>query len=459
MDIGIRRSVLGLVLMLAAQPAAWGLTYFVAKNGDDAHPGAEQQPWLTIGKAAQTAAPGDTVFVKAGVYDEKVRFANDGREDAWITYKAFGNDDVAIDYSGTDDHVVLFNKAYIILDGFKVNSARFQPVRLNPGSHHVVIRNCELSGAVAKALKCPKCGENITLRIGEGISYHGLLIEDDSVHHVVIQNNKIYGHGLTRHHHGMYIKGDHHLIEGNTISGNAHAGIHLYNDKGSVRHCVVRNNILYSNGLRSGSGPGIIVTQGSNLIYNNVCYGNGGHGIFVFNVPPGDPPNKIFNNVLYDNGRAGIALENSPATMVKNNICLDNRQHNLFAIGSAGAALDNNCFFPDGEGRFMWSAGAPQRVAPEGRGRGQGAPEGGRGAAAGVSTDFAGYKAASGQDAHSLCQDPKFRSAKEHDFHLHAGSPCVDAGAAVEAESDFEGRKRPQGKGFDIGAFESPSGT
>jgi parallel beta-helix repeat protein len=238
----------------------------------------------------------------------------------------------------------------------------------------------------------------------------------------------------------------------------------MYDSAGSVKHCVVRNNIIHGNGLRSGSGPGIIVCQGGNLICNNTCYGNGGHGIFVYNVPAGDPPNQICNNVLHGNGRAGIALENSPRTIVKNNICLDNKQHSLFAVGSAGALLDYNCYFPDGDGRFMWTGETPQRGAVQGKGRGQVAPArgtaAGRGEAgdiegrAGKSLSFAEYKAHAGQDAHSICRDPGFVNAQARDYRLRADSPCVDAGTTVEVGVDFDGNKRPQGRGFDMGAYE-----
>jgi hypothetical protein len=72
----------------------------------------------------------------------------------------------------------------------------------------------------------------------------------------------------------------------------------------------------------------------------------------------------------------------------------------------------------------------------------------------GRSFSFAEYKAASSQDTHSLCRDPGFVNAKAQDFRLRPDSPCVDAGTTVGAEVDFDGNKRPQGRGADIGAFE-----
>jgi hypothetical protein len=46
------------------------------------------------------------------------------------------------------------------------------------------------------------------------------------------------------------------------------------------------------------------------------------------------------------------------------------------------------------------------------------------------------------------------------DFHLLPGSPALDTGVALpEVVLDFDGRSRPQGSGYDVGAFESPTGS
>ena len=48
-------------------------TYYVSPSGSDSNPGSSAQPWRTVQKAANAAAAGDTVMVRAGTYYERVQ--------------------------------------------------------------------------------------------------------------------------------------------------------------------------------------------------------------------------------------------------------------------------------------------------------------------------------------------------------------------------------------------------
>ena len=51
--------------------------------------------------------------------------------------------------------------------------------------------------------------------------------------------------------------------------------------------------------------------------------------------------------------------------------------------------------------------------------------------------------------------DPRFVSASQFNFHLQTGSTAINVGATLgQVTNDFDGIARPQGSGYDIGAYE-----
>jgi hypothetical protein len=82
-------SVLLLMSCLYFTPQVQAKTLCVSKTGNDANPGTETAPFLTINKAAQLAVAGDIVFVNEGVYRETVKPQNSGAdEERRIVYMA-----------------------------------------------------------------------------------------------------------------------------------------------------------------------------------------------------------------------------------------------------------------------------------------------------------------------------------------------------------------------------------
>ena len=71
--------------------------FFVAKSGDDANPGTMGKPFLTIQKAADVMAPGDTCVVRGGVYRETVRPGTSGAKDKPIRFVAAEGEKVVLD--------------------------------------------------------------------------------------------------------------------------------------------------------------------------------------------------------------------------------------------------------------------------------------------------------------------------------------------------------------------------
>jgi parallel beta-helix repeat protein len=208
----------------------------------------------------------------------------------------------------------------------------------------------------------------------------------------------VHHNGQTDFDHGLYISGFSNLIEGNDIHHNAGWGIHFYNgsDSASIHDNIIRNNISHDNATAGGRGAGILVHSGNNnAIYNNISYNNA-DGIQI-----GGSNNKVYNNTVYKNRGRGIVYYNSTGTDIRNNIVYANGDTVVDDGGNSGATVKNN-----------------------------------------------------------LVSNPLFVNPGLGDFHLQAGSPAIDGGLALSAvATDYAGTPRPQGAGYDIGAYEYGSPT
>jgi autotransporter-associated beta strand protein len=122
-------------------------TYYVATNGADTNSGTLGQPFLTIQKAANVMAAGDTVFIRGGTYRESVTPVNSGTSSAArITYQAYSNEIVTISgadiitnswtvysgniYSNTMNWDLSSNNQ-VFVDGQMINEARFPNTTLD----------------------------------------------------------------------------------------------------------------------------------------------------------------------------------------------------------------------------------------------------------------------------------------------------------------------------------------
>jgi hypothetical protein len=403
-----RHTVTAVVLLLAVFLSSHlcAATYYVAKTGNDANPGTEAEPWLTVNHAAGAVVVGDTCLVGAGVYDELVDFSgNDGTAEAPIVFKSAAGRDAVIWGE------VYMHKPHYMLDGFTLRYSRkvaTQEVKLFVAN--CAIRNCEVVADTGLA-----GGKGILLGSGylEGISIVGNTI-----------------HGFLSH--GIYsqqMRGGE--VTHNIVYDNATYGIQAYPN---VDNSEIAYNRCYDNGE-----SGVLVHGCGNNIHHNVCYSNGASGVKLYTDEffNWNHDNEVWNNTCYDNEWCGIWVQDGPNS-VRNNICAYNRfaglDGQLFIDTSAGGevTLDHNCYFPDGRRAFHWS--------------GTSWPNYGY---------WAQYRAATAQDSHGKLADPLFADAAAGDFRLTASSPCIDAGDPTTPFGvDFENILTPQGPAIDMGAYE-----
>ncbi len=84
-----------------AETALAASAYFVSPDGADKNDGrSPEKPFKTIARAAAVAGPGDTVYLRAGVYRETVRPANSGTPEQPITFTSYPGERAQI--SGAD---------------------------------------------------------------------------------------------------------------------------------------------------------------------------------------------------------------------------------------------------------------------------------------------------------------------------------------------------------------------
>ena len=449
--------VFGIIFLTAMrQTSATGTTYYVAPNGNDSNPGTASQPWRAIQKAADSVSAGDTVIVQAGAYQEQVTISASGTASDPILFQAQGTAELngfvlAGDYLQIKGFTVKVLSCSLAEFGFKVT-----------GSYFLIE------------------GNNIIETVDGGISTW-----PDTVGGV-IRNNYFYRNAQT----SIELHGQDHLIENNEIrrpiedhptcpSDNDDAnGIDLF---GSGH--VIRGNYIHEvqygpdvdrahmdciqsyGGWRSGDPA-----RNTNiLIEKNICEAlsyqrtdEWGNGVQLEKVSSDDNTYErgiIVRNNLIMAVICGAVQQDAAYITFVNNTCVTTPELGVIASGMdywPGTNYDNHHYRI--QNNIYYNFVDPLYVNTSVL----------NGGATTISHNLA-YLAngstpsstafACNQD-NNICADPLFVNAVidpvSGDFHLQPGAPAIDAGANLSpvVSDDLEGVARPQGGGYDVGAYE-----
>lgn len=113
---------------LAFSSAALASDRFVSPTGRDTNPGTLSAPWKTIQKAANSAKPGDNVFVRAGTYKQKVQINVSGTATAPIVFSNYKSEAVILDLTGVTPGLDMSaiiripSRSYVTIKGFELRN-------------------------------------------------------------------------------------------------------------------------------------------------------------------------------------------------------------------------------------------------------------------------------------------------------------------------------------------------
>lgn len=93
----MKNKLLVFIVCLCIPYCVWGKSFHVAKTGNDLHEGTEVHPFLTIGRAAEIAQPGDVIIIHEGIYRECIVPSFGGKSDKErIVYQAAEGEKVIV---------------------------------------------------------------------------------------------------------------------------------------------------------------------------------------------------------------------------------------------------------------------------------------------------------------------------------------------------------------------------
>ncbi|MEZ4273531.1 MAG: right-handed parallel beta-helix repeat-containing protein [Myxococcota bacterium] len=246
--------------------------------------------------------------------------------------------------------------------------------------------------------------------------------------------------------HGFWMSGNYNTIEGFDIrnqetainvwsSYNRIVGNHVHDNRGQgvysapyTRGSEYINNYFHHNGSVDNLDHALYLCDDDVLVANNVITHSKAYGLQIAGYSTVSNM-RIYNNVFAYNGKSGAILwKDLDEVAFRNNIFYKNALWGIasYAAHGTGVVFDHNIFFGNPQGLIdtTTSSSEPTR------------------------SDFAYTR------LKEIVEDPRFIN-ETSDYRLSQGSPAIDSGIALsDLEEDMTGVLRPQGLGYDIGAFE-----
>jgi hypothetical protein len=452
-------------------------SWYVGTTGSDTAAGDIDHPFKTIQKAVNVSMVGDTIYVRAGTYNEKICFRRSGSLGSPITLRSYPGETVIVDAGGKTsaswDAAILIGQdsghsgigySYITIYGLTVRDSSGRGIYCNAtNATHITIDHCTVYNTAS---------QGILMANDFGVNGPKL----NRLHNVTISNCTLFninttgGEDLTVYncvdfeicynylHHGKFIYIDvannskngkvHHNIVNGTIPVSApyfasRVAIYIEGRSGYLNNISVYDNIVY--GDSTGIGVCAELAGGSThnvSIYNNIINITGTESMsgIRLNYPQMHDNITIKHNTVYVTGSvSGRCISvNSAASAYRNIIIANNIFYKKGTVWNAVFSSINwaNTFI-NLTGNIFYSSGSAPAVTWSNGTNG---------------TKFKNPNIATNT---YILTNPLFKNSAIGDFRLNETSPAIDGAiSAYIVPTDFDGVSRPQGDGYDIGVYE-----
>ena len=424
--------------------AASGNTYYVAKTGNDSNNGSFSSPWLTINYAAQKALPGDYINIEGGTYNERVVPAKSGTAGNPITYQNYNGETVVIDGTSLSFYGGLFqvsNLNYITVSGLTIQNSGYAGIFDVGISDHIILQNLVIHDTAESGILV-------------GSYYGGSPPASPTLTNMVINNCTIYNTNSAHDQEGVsIIDANGVVVDDCNLSATEYDGAPCIDCKLGCENVLIHNNIVH-NSLSSGIYVDASGQATSNIsIYDNLVYNNAGPGIQLADEHGVSTLSDIdiYNNILYDNSGA-FEVDHYGTEVINFNFINNTLYCNYTIEGTeiliaeshvnlSGCVIRNNIIDIATKG---WNGITYSDYAN-----------------GGITVDHNLFYSSGGSFGPSNIWGTTYVQANPlltnptTDFSLQSGSPAIDVGSSTGAPStDFIGTSRPQGAGYDMGAYE-----
>ena len=433
---------IGLTILLSFTTLSFATNYYVDCNNpsaNDSNPGTLNSPWETIKHAAETLAAGDTVFVRAGIYNEHVYLGQDGNSaQGYIVFSAYPGETPIIDGTGATEsnNGIIITASYVKLLGFEIRNWDENGIWIESTA------NFEISDCVV---------HNV---------YYGIGVADGSYD---FEFNRVTAHHFTLYGFDVSTSGGADCYNGTFNDCIAHTGRDReQNVDGFALGHGTQHDFVFNRCIVYDVYDGFDISSRNSTLNGCLAYNcwNGSYKLWQDNVKlincighscPGsnveldwdEQPGTthLINCTFFNAGSFTVWIENSGDRLRMFNCILAGGDNIGLAFEQTGVSNyegDYNIFHNDNLNRAIAVAYTDEFTLDQVKN--------------GTWTTY------SGQDVHSLVEYSDanlFVDPANLELHLIETSLAVDhARSDLAPPIDFDGNTRPIGSGFDIGAYE-----